>query len=255
MRLRGDLPVRCLPATRRDRPCLKRAHRISSRLTCLGGPDFTLERAWAFVDSSVLQHAVPLRLNRSQSQPRCKSQTPCPLPHTLLMKASHVSVLIVVLGISALHVCCRVPAAAHALLLSTPSCAISSSQQPERNGRSKNALSVQAEATTVTQAVQLFYGERLEDGSREGFFLRDGAGEGKGRQISAILKEMHCRGTRRILWLSHNSDLREEARRDMTDMCALASCILCIWYLLACSHARIKTETLETCRTRRCLCQ
>ena len=81
----------------------------------------------------------------------------------------------------------------------------SSSQQPERNGRSEYALSVQPEAMTQfetgTHAVQLFYGERLEDGSRAGFFLCDGAGEGKGRQIAAVVKEMHRLGTRRILWL------------------------------------------------------
>ena len=32
------------------------------------------------------------------------------------------------------------------------------------------------------------------------------------------------------------SDLHEDARRDMTDMCVLARRVLCIWYLLACSH-------------------
>ena len=66
--------------------------------------------------------------------------------------------------------------------------------------------------------MQRFTGERLADGSRAGFFLGDGAGVGKGRQIAATIKEMWGRGTRRILWLSHCNDLREDARRDMSDM-------------------------------------
>ena len=115
------------------------------------------------------------------------------------------------------------------------------------NHHSEHALSMQPEAKarlisdaqleTVAYAVQRFYGERLEDGSRAGFFLGDGAGVGKGRQISAVVKEMHRRGTRRILWLSHNNDLREDARRDMTDMCVLARRVSCTGYLLACSRA------------------
>lgn len=75
-----------------------------------------------------------------------------------------------------------------------------------------------AQLETVTYAMQRFTGERLEDGSRAGFFLGDGAGVGKGRQIAATIKEMWGRGTRRILWLSHCNDLREDARRDMADM-------------------------------------
>ena len=43
------------------------------------------------------------------------------------------------------------------------------------------------------------------------------AGVGKGRQIAGIIKLMWLLGTRRILWVSHNNDLREDARRDMVD--------------------------------------
>jgi hypothetical protein len=75
-----------------------------------------------------------------------------------------------------------------------------------------------AQLETVAYALQRFYGERLEDGSRAGFFLGDGAGVGKGRQVAALIKEMWRRGTRRILWLSRCNDLREDARRDMMDL-------------------------------------
>jgi P-loop containing NTP hydrolase pore-1 len=66
-------------------------------------------------------------------------------------------------------------------------------------------------------AMQRFQGPRLHNGDRAGFLLGDGAGVGKGRQIAALIKEMWARGSRRILWLSHCKDLREDARRDMVD--------------------------------------
>jgi hypothetical protein len=78
-----------------------------------------------------------------------------------------------------------------------------------------------AQLETVAYAMQRFYGDRLQDGSRGGFFLGDGAGVGKGRQIAALIKVMWLNPThrtRRILWLSHNRDLREDARRDMVDV-------------------------------------
>jgi hypothetical protein len=48
-------------------------------------------------------------------------------------------------------------------------------------------------------------------GARAGFFLGDGAGVGKGRQIAALIKEYWLRrpvGTRRVLWVSTSADLR-----------------------------------------------
>jgi hypothetical protein len=48
-------------------------------------------------------------------------------------------------------------------------------------------------------------------GARAGFFLGDGAGVGKGRQIAALIKEYWLRrpvGTRRVLWISTSADLR-----------------------------------------------
>jgi F0F1-type ATP synthase beta subunit len=51
----------------------------------------------------------------------------------------------------------------------------------------------------------------LYAGARAGFFLGDGAGVGKGRQIAALIKEYWLRrpvGTRRVLWISTSADLR-----------------------------------------------
>lgn len=55
-------------------------------------------------------------------------------------------------------------------------------------------------------------------GSRAGFFLGDGAGVGKGRQIAAMIKEEHKRGGTRTLWLSVSNDLRFDAERDLADV-------------------------------------
>lgn len=55
---------------------------------------------------------------------------------------------------------------------------------------------------------------------RAGFFLGDGAGVGKGRQIAAILKDSLCRSrnTQRHLWISVSRELVVDAQRDLTDV-------------------------------------
>eukprot|EP00879_Flechtneria_rotunda_P009637 GHRR01010084.1.p1 GENE.GHRR01010084.1~~GHRR01010084.1.p1 ORF type:complete len:1075 (+),score=467.79 GHRR01010084.1:930-4154(+) len=66
-----------------------------------------------------------------------------------------------------------------------------------------------------------FNGPRLPGGgARAGFFLGDGAGVGKGRQIAALIKEYWLRRPeekRRVLWISTSADLRFDARRDLAD--------------------------------------
>jgi len=49
---------------------------------------------------------------------------------------------------------------------------------------------------------------------RRGFFLGDGTGCGKGRQIAAIVADNMAQGRMRALWLSRNDALLEDARRD-----------------------------------------
>jgi hypothetical protein len=55
-------------------------------------------------------------------------------------------------------------------------------------------------------------------GGRPGFFLGDGAGVGKGRQIAALTKECWNQGVRRILWVSTSTDLKYDAERDLADV-------------------------------------
>jgi len=63
---------------------------------------------------------------------------------------------------------------------------------------------------------------------RAGFFLGDGAGVGKGRQISAVIRDSYSRSfkdaskgissRRRHLWLSVSRELVEDAKRDLEDV-------------------------------------
>ena len=56
--------------------------------------------------------------------------------------------------------------------------------------------------------------------TRAGFFIGDGAGVGKGRQIAAIIRDSFCRQdhTRRHVWLSVSRELVHDAKRDLTDV-------------------------------------
>ncbi len=59
-----------------------------------------------------------------------------------------------------------------------------------------------------------------EEGSvyRCGYFLGDGTGAGKGRQVAAIFLDRWLRGERRHIWLSKNEALLEDARRDWSSL-------------------------------------
>ena len=57
---------------------------------------------------------------------------------------------------------------------------------------------------------------------RTGFFLADGTGAGKGRQVAAILLDQSRRGRRRHVWISKTETLLEDARRDWTAVGGLA---------------------------------
>ena len=58
--------------------------------------------------------------------------------------------------------------------------------------------------------------ELSEDGQayRQGFFLGDGTGAGKGRQIAAVMMDRWLAGERRHIWITKNEALLEDARRD-----------------------------------------
>ncbi|OAN56797.1 MULTISPECIES: strawberry notch-like NTP hydrolase domain-containing protein [Sphingobium] len=59
-------------------------------------------------------------------------------------------------------------------------------------------------------------------GVRTGFFLGDGTGAGKGRQVAAILLDQWLRGRRKHVWISKSETLLEDARRDWVAVGGLA---------------------------------
>nr|WP_298668162.1 strawberry notch family protein [uncultured Sphingomonas sp.] len=49
---------------------------------------------------------------------------------------------------------------------------------------------------------------------RQGFFIGDGTGVGKGREAAACIMDQWCQGRRRHVWISLNGPLLQDARRD-----------------------------------------
>ena len=67
--------------------------------------------------------------------------------------------------------------------------------------------------------------EEAEDGKayRKGYFLGDGTGAGKGRQVAACILDNWLAGRRRNIWVSKNEALLEDARRDWNALGGLAA--------------------------------
>jgi hypothetical protein len=67
--------------------------------------------------------------------------------------------------------------------------------------------------------------EEADDGRayRKGYFLGDGTGAGKGRQVAACILDSWLAGRRRNIWVSKNEALLEDARRDWTALGGLAA--------------------------------
>lgn len=58
---------------------------------------------------------------------------------------------------------------------------------------------------------------------RKGFFLGDGTGAGKGRQVAATILDYWLQGRRRAIWTSKNEPLLDDARRDWAALGGLAA--------------------------------
>lgn len=71
---------------------------------------------------------------------------------------------------------------------------------------------------TVAYASQMFEQHLPTTNYRRGFFLGDGAGVGKGRQLAGIMFESWSKGYRRHVWLSVSTDLYLDAKRDLNDI-------------------------------------
>eukprot|EP00898_Chlorokybus_atmophyticus_P008365 jgi/Chlat1/852/Chrsp104S01188 len=105
---------------------------------------------------------------------------------------------------------------------------LSSVQTPDLAGRYKIALPPatirglsQLQLETVLLACHQHEKFLPDNGPRRGFFLADGAGVGKGRQIAAVVVENVFRGRTKHIWLSASADLHLDAKRDLADLDAL----------------------------------
>jgi len=77
-------------------------------------------------------------------------------------------------------------------------------------------------------------------GARRGFFMGDGPGVGKGRQIAGIILENALRGRRRAVWVSTSADLFVDAQRDLADVAPAGAAPLPVFDLRAQPpHARL----------------
>jgi tRNA G10 N-methylase Trm11 len=56
--------------------------------------------------------------------------------------------------------------------------------------------------------------DTLPDGTRRGYFIGDGTGVGKGRELSGIIRDNWEQGRKRHVWLSKNKKLLDDAKRD-----------------------------------------
>lgn len=75
-----------------------------------------------------------------------------------------------------------------------------------------------AQLETVVYAGQA-HSQMLRDGeTRRGFFLGDGTGVGKGRQISGVILDNMRQGRKKAVWLSKKKELIEDAKRDFGDL-------------------------------------
>lgn len=58
----------------------------------------------------------------------------------------------------------------------------------------------------------------LPDGKRKGYFIGDGTGVGKGRQLAGIILDNFNHGRTKAVWVSAKKELFEDAVRDWTDL-------------------------------------
>ena len=57
-----------------------------------------------------------------------------------------------------------------------------------------------------------------QEGSRLGFFVGDGTGVGKGRQIASVILDNMCQGRLRSIWVTISTALLHDSKRDFKDL-------------------------------------
>ncbi|KAJ0498287.1 putative protein strawberry notch, P-loop containing nucleoside triphosphate hydrolase [Helianthus annuus] len=107
-------------------------------------------------------------------------------------------------------------------IVETSSLAAVQPPEPTYDLKTKNYLEA-TKALSCLQIETLVYAcqrhlQHLDNGTRAGFFIGDGAGVGKGRTVAGLIWENWQHGRRKALWISVGSDLKFDARRDLDDV-------------------------------------
>ena len=118
--------------------------------------------------------------------------------------------------------------------------------------------------TPDTEGVGLDYDETGRR-YREGFFLGDGTGAGKGRQIAACILDQWLQGHKRAIWVSKNEALLDDARRDWSAIGGLAGNVqsLSAWKIdkpialdqgvIFVSYPTLRSQRQDACRLQQLL--
>lgn len=77
----------------------------------------------------------------------------------------------------------------------------------------KNGVLSDAQLENVIYAGQA-HEQTMQNGQRKGFFIGDGTGVGKGRQIAGIIMDNFRQGRKKAVWISEKSALINDAMRD-----------------------------------------
>ena len=111
---------------------------------------------------------------------------------------------------SSLTACCPTPSSKASSMPARPMPAIS----PDRGRWTRPSTSSRPRPTTLENAIRF----------RRGWFLGDGTGAGKGRQVAGILLDNWLKGRRRAVWVSKSDKLIEDAQRDWSALGPGAAC-------------------------------
>lgn len=80
-----------------------------------------------------------------------------------------------------------------------------------------NGVLSDAQLENVVYAGQA-HEQTMPSGERKGYFIGDGTGVGKGRQIAGIIMDNFLQGREKAIWVSAKAGLIEDARRDWQDL-------------------------------------
>eukprot|EP00955_Chlamydomonas_euryale_P115228 366336-Chlamydomonas_euryale.AAC.19 len=100
-------------------------------------------------------------------------------------------------------------------------CTVSSTPAPQNPSMHANTDGISALQFEAVRLACHRHTQTLPNGSRAGFFLGDGPGVGKGRQVGAMILENFMQGRKKAVWFSASSDLCVDAERDLQDVGAL----------------------------------